>query len=1277
MAAVAAGVQALLAQSLLIREELLLYGGNEIALGAFLGLWLLGIVAGALATRRFETRAARLVVPLLLVQGALPLVAVVLARTARDLSGIPAYEPFPLTLLLLWSVPVAVPVSLTTGALVPALAARAREVGGSVTGIYIAEAFGSLLGGAGATAALFAGVDPATLVLGCMAVGIAGSAGLIGRQRRLAAIAATVVVLTAAVYLGPRLGHVLRTRHLRTVLPGAALLDYSETPAASLMLARLNRQSIILVDGRIVAAFPDAPRVERAAGVMAAFTGAPRRLLVIGGEAVDIVPGLLELEALEEIVWLVADPGLRDFALRHVPALATDERLEVMVGDPIRHAGKLAEHGPFDAIWLMVDTPLRRSDDRFLARETLETIAGLLAEDGFLAVPVRSAENYVGPRLRLAVGTVVKGLAETLARVRLVPGDDGLLLARRSDLPIDLDSAKLAANYLHMSPSSRRLQREGFASLLEEDRVAQADSLVASLLADERVSPSDLDRPLALFNNLLVRAEQESGDLARLLEALRWTGGALWVPLLVLAIFALGNVLVRRDESDTKGAAALTLLAAGGAIGMGLDLLLLHLYQGRFGTLYLEVGWLFGLWMGGLAVGGFLGRRACQTSKPTLVGLLALAILAAVAAVIATAGSAALPSRAAGAAAFAIAGILSGALVPVAEALLAAAGILGARAGRGIEAADHLGGAACALTLGVLGIPILGLAHAAWIVTGLAGFGAGALLLAEVRERRLLGERVELRLRRAAAYESFPFRRTIAVLVSVTAAAVAGHLMVTRVLLGPRIHLEAQQLADAGLSPPWHELADPVVHYRAENTETGPVGLASRAAAPRVQGYGGPIKLLIASDGEGRITHVSFLEHRETPSYVETADEFFAALEGKSLLRPFTVRAPTPGIGVRTPGPSERAPDASTQTPDVSAQDAAAATGEAQTIDAITGATVTSRAITEALEASGRHLAEPVFASPYAGAERGKDLSDPRYLYLLGSLLLVLPVFFYGGLWLRRAWLLFHAAVGGLWLGVQFSTVQVLAWLRVEPDLDVLAFTGLLALPVLLSALVGPIYCGYLCPAGAIQELLGHAGLAQRLPAHIDRNARFIKYVVLSVLVCATLGLGSDTVLGADLLREVWATRRTGLGVLLLAVVVAGSLVTVRFGCRYLCPAGAFLNLLNKVAPLRRFLPEKNYSACDLGVRGVPDVDCLHCNRCLVGEHAAAAPAWRVAAFKVTMAVALLLLVLTALPLGRSAEHAPSVEPDIRPVDTELIKMKTRSGRLSDKRAEYWHVVRP
>jgi hypothetical protein len=399
--------------------------------------------------------------------------------------------------------------------------------------------------------------------------------------------------------------------------------------------------------------------------------------------------------------------------------------------------------------------------------------------------------------------------------------------------------------------------------------------------------------------------------------------------------------------------------------------------------------------------------------------------------------------------------------------------------------------------------------------------------------------------------------------------------------------------------------------------------------------------------------HVSFLDHNETPTYVETIDELFASLEGLSLIEPIHVRPRAPGReGSR---PDERG---------------------GQTIDAITAATVTSQAIGRALEQTGERLAQPVFGRAYQRSETRTDLPTPRMLYLVASLLLVIPILFVRNRWIRRAWLLLHLGAGGIWLGVQLSTVQLLAWLRLEPGLDPLTFAGLLSALVLLAALFGPVYCGHLCPAGAAQELLALVGLARRLPASGERAARFVKYVLLALLVIAALGASSESALRLDVLREIWAEHRTRVGLLLLVVVGTGSLLTVRFYCRVLCPTGAFLNLLSKIAPLSRLLPKKEYPACDLGVRGSPDVDCMQCNRCIVGEHVEEPADWRPAVLRTLTGLALLLILVAAWPRPAGVGSA-GPQPEVREVDAGLIKMRTRAGRLSDHRADYWHVVRP
>ena len=59
-----------------------------------------------------------------------------------------------------------------------------------------------------------------------------------------------------------------------------------------------------------------------------------------------------------------------------------------------------------------------------------------------------------------------------------------------------------------------------------------------------------------------------------------------------------------------------------------------------------------------------------------------------------------------------------------------------------------------------------------------------------------------------------------------------------------------------------------------------------------------------------------------------------------------------------------------------------------------------------------------------------------------------------------------------------------------------------LGLLVLFGAVLGRVVCGLLCPFGLVQDLLHRIPVPKRVvPRRIDRPARYLKYVVLAVLV--------------------------------------------------------------------------------------------------------------------------------------------------------------------------------
>lgn len=162
-------------------------------------------------------------------------------------------------------------------------------------------------------------------------------------------------------------------------------------------------------------------------------------------------------------------------------------------------------------------------------------------------------------------------------------------------------------------------------------------------------------------------------------------------------------------------------------------------------------------------------------------------------------------------------------------------------------------------------------------------------------------------------------------------------------------------------------------------------------------------------------------------------------------------------------------------------------------------------------------------------------------------------------------------------------------------------------LPVVFAVLMGRVFCGSVCPFGALQELLHVRSISRRLPQAWRRGLRVVQwlllaYLVVHVLVTRTLSFDELTPFRAFF-------ARTGtVGAWSISILFAAlSLVLYRPFCR-LCPLGRFLGWVSRV---RRIGPASGRDCvkctrCDAACRfdaiengHVRASDCLVCGDCL------------------------------------------------------------------------------
>ncbi|WP_136795230.1 FMN-binding protein [Desulfosediminicola ganghwensis] len=312
-------------------------------------------------------------------------------------------------------------------------------------------------------------------------------------------------------------------------------------------------------------------------------------------------------------------------------------------------------------------------------------------------------------------------------------------------------------------------------------------------------------------------------------------------------------------------------------------------------------------------------------------------------------------------------------------------------------------------------------------------------------------------------------------------------------------------------------------------------------------GYGGPMNLAVATDLQGRIVGLAVVRHRETPSWFKRVQEngFFSGLIGKSFRDPFTL---------------------------------------GRDIDAVSGATYTSRGIADAALRGSRLVAEKNlnFSVPAQ--------APPKIVFGLPEIVL-LALFALGFIGHRKSFrykkkLRWFCMLTGMFsLGFIYTNPLTISLINKMllgfwPDWHTHLYWYLLLGGILftLTASGKNPYCEWFCPFGAAQECMGKIGGAK--PYAISRYRSLLKWLQRGLALAAILvalmyrnpGISSYEIFGTlfDLKGNIPQF-------FLLALVILASLFVHRPWCRYLCPLKpleAFIRFLKTW--LKNIWPNKN-----------------------------------------------------------------------------------------------------
>ncbi len=286
-----------------------------------------------------------------------------------------------------------------------------------------------------------------------------------------------------------------------------------------------------------------------------------------------------------------------------------------------------------------------------------------------------------------------------------------------------------------------------------------------------------------------------------------------------------------------------------------------------------------------------------------------------------------------------------------------------------------------------------------------------------------------------------------------------------------------------------------------------------------IVGYGGQVPLEVYIR-DGKVTRVEALANTETPEFFKQARKLLSRWNGLPLDE-----------------------------------------AQAQQVDAVSGATFSSRAIIgnvrRALQYASKNAVTPTLLDKMD--HRAKTLAG-LVVVLMGA---IVPLFYRRKTY-RTLQLALNVGVLGLWGGTFLNWSMFTAYLSGGINF----WISLVPIVMLITAFVYPLfgkknyYCTNLCPFGSLQELAGKAGKRKwRLSQPVVRRLGYLRQGLFAVLMVLMLtGVGFQW-MDYELFTA-FIFQSAAVVVIVLAVLfVVLSLFVTRPYCRFVCPTGTLFRL--------------------------------------------------------------------------------------------------------------------
>lgn len=588
----------MIAQVVFVRLAVQTFYGNELTITIIMGHWLFWTGIGSLLGSHLLRKMARPfpVIGLVVIYIVVILAASYILFILRKLLGISVSEVVGLGKIFWWTFLIFVIPSIVNGLFFPFLVRWIKQKGlkAPVHFVYIGEVFGAALGSVLFALLIYLGCG-SMVSLHLAALGLLlFSLNLSRRSRLLRYLIGAIGLLYGAFFIvkGEALLHRIRWAPLK-------IISTEESYHQMISEVEYGGSRVIYGNSDPVWSFDVPEATEELVHFPLLQRDSTENVLIIGLATREICTEILKYECVRRITVIQPDRVLQEYLGAPDSAIKSSAVIDVLGGDPYVKIRDLKHK--YDMVLLNIPLPVNAMWNRFYTTEFFQTLRPGLSRAAVIALHLPGGENYLTEEHREFLKIIENSVRSAFRFQVWIPGETVHLLA--SDRPLDnaFDFYKAA------------LKRRSIATLYVNefylwDRLSafRIEQLKGWLNGTKVVQMNTLKRPIGFYYDTILWDQYAGGWLKNLFPYLKRHRAAvvfaLFLPLLLLIVLSAATGGRRSVLWQYN-------IAATGFLVMGLESVLIILFQSFVGGIYFRIIFLTFAYMLGSAFGALFHAR--------------------------------------------------------------------------------------------------------------------------------------------------------------------------------------------------------------------------------------------------------------------------------------------------------------------------------------------------------------------------------------------------------------------------------------------------------------------------------------------------------------------------------------------------------------------------------------------------------------------------------------------------------------------------------------------